>query len=111
MWKNREECCIIEMRYTAHRAPVSFNTRKRGRMGVSMSKKTENDELIQRACAFCEFGTPIRLSAEEEPDIICEKHGIVKADHICRSFCYDLLKREPKEKRPFPKLSVISLDD
>jgi hypothetical protein len=28
VWKNREECCIIEMRYTAQRAPFDFGTKK-----------------------------------------------------------------------------------
>ncbi len=76
-----------------------------------MAKKSSASDSIERACAFCEFATPISLSTEEEPDIICEKHGIVSADHICRSFRYDLLKRAPKEKRPLPKMPVISLDD
>jgi hypothetical protein len=61
-------------------------------------KKTVNEAEIERKCAFCEFGTAITLSTGEEPDIICEKHGIVSRDHLCRSFRYDLLKREPVKK-------------
>lgn len=99
------------MRYTAHIAPYPFGVEKHGRREVSMTKKSERDESIERTCAFCEFATPIPLSTGEEPDIICEKHGIVGAEHCCRSFRYDLLKRSPKEKRPLPKMTVISLDD
>lgn len=76
-----------------------------------MSKRSADRESIERACAFCEFATEISLSTETESDYICEKHGIVSAEHICRSFRYDLLKRDPKEKRPLPKMPVISLDD
>lgn len=60
--------------------------------------KTGSEALIEKNCAFCEFGTVIALSTGEEPDIICEKHGIVPRDHLCRSFRYDLLKREPQKK-------------
>lgn len=76
-----------------------------------MAKRSDENESIERACAFCEFATPIPLSTGEEPDIICEKHGIVSAEHFCRSFRYDLLKRDPKEKRPLPKMPLISLED
>ena len=62
-----------------------------------MGKKPGNEAQIERACAFCEYGTVIALPAEEDPDIICEKHGIVRRDHVCRHFSYDLLKREPKK--------------
>lgn len=60
-------------------------------------KKTSSEALIERKCSFCEFGTIITLSAGEETEIICEKHGIVPRDHLCRSFRYDLLKRDPEK--------------
>ncbi|MBR7161944.1 MAG: hypothetical protein IKD07_05965 [Clostridia bacterium] len=63
-----------------------------------MTKKSEQEAMIEKSCAFCELGTLIVLSSEETTDVICEKHGIVPKDHICRSFRYDLLKREPQEK-------------
>lgn len=63
-----------------------------------MWKKTSSEALIERKCSFCEFGTIITLSTGGESDIICEKHGIVPRDHLCRSFRYDLLKREPQKK-------------
>ena len=50
------------------------------------------------------------LSSKEATDVICEKHGIVHKDHVCRSFRYDLLKREPKEK-PISEIQVISEKD
>ena len=65
---------------------------------VLVWKKTSSEALMERKCSFCEFGTIITLSTGEEPDIICEKHGIVPRDHLCRSFRYDLLKREPVKK-------------
>ena len=62
-----------------------------------MGKKTESEALMERRCEFCEFATVITLSTGEEPNMICEKHGLVPRDHACRSFRYDLLKREPKK--------------
>ena len=89
-------------------APVSARI-KSGRMGEGlMGKKAEIEALIERKCAYCEHGTPIRLSTQEEPDVICEKHGIVPRDHLCRSFRYDLLKREPQKTSP--KKSETAVD-
>ena len=69
-----------------------------GRMGAFLlGKRAETEAFIERQCAFCEFGTAITLSTGEEPDVICEKHGIVPRDHLCRNFRYDLLKREPRK--------------
>ncbi len=75
-----------------------------------MAKK-KKEEIIERACAFCEFGTPIPNTARECADVICPKKGIVSEDSVCRKFRYDPLKRNPKEKRPLPEMEVISLDD
>ena len=63
-----------------------------------MVKKTEKKGRTERACAFCEFATELPLSANGKTDMICEKHGIVRADHSCRNFRYDLLKRNPETK-------------
>ena len=71
---------------------------KSGRIGAFLvRKKTGGEALIERKCAFCEFGTVITFSSGEELDMICKKHGIVPRDHVCRCFRYDLLKREPKK--------------
>jgi len=75
---------------------------KVGEWGFLMGKKTESEALIERNCAHCEFGTVIALPAKEDPDIICEKHGIVRRDHVCRHFRYDLLKRDPKKAAEEP---------
>ena len=72
-----------------------------------MWEKTVNEALIEKNCAFCEFGTVIMLSTGEEPDIICEKHGIVSRDHLCRSFRYDLLKRDPQKTAPNESAAAI----
>ena len=78
-------------------APLSARI-KSGRMGEClMRKKTAVEASIERKCAFCEYGTMITLSTGEEPDIICEKKGLVPQDHVCRRFRYDLLKREPRK--------------
>ena len=62
---------------------------------------------FEKSCAFCELGTVIVRSSGEATDVICEKHGIVRKDYVCRSFCYDLLKREPQEK-PISEIAVAS---
>ena len=80
-------------------------------MEIFMAKKWEQDDTIERVCAFCEFGTPVPIVEGEEPDIICEKRGIVRADFVCRKFRYDLLKREPKDKPMLPEFVAVSLDD
>ena len=71
-----------------------------GRLEVLMFKRSEREAEIEKSCAFCEFGTVIALSSKEATDVICEKHGIVHKDHVCRSFRYDLLKREPQKQPP-----------
>ena len=75
-----------------------------------MIKRFLRESGIEKRCAFCEFGTVIALSSKEATDVICEKHGIVHKDHVCRSFRYDLLKREPQEK-PLSEISVASEKD
>ena len=72
-----------------------------------MVKRSERETEIEKSCAFCEFGTVISFSSKEATDVICEKHGIVHKDHVCRSFRYDLLKREP-QKKPLPEKAIAS---
>ena len=45
---------------------------------------------IDPRCAYCVRGTRIN-----EEDVACVKKGIVPAEHHCRSFRYDPLKRVP----------------
>ena len=75
-----------------------------------MIKRFVRESGIEKRCAFCEFGTLIAIPSKEATDVICEKHGIVHKDYVCRSFRYDLLKREPKEK-PLSEISVASEKD
>lgn len=72
-------------------------------------RRTKIDE--GRFCAFCERATPIPTPEGGEDAVVCEKYGIVKADHVCRRFRYDMLKREPKGVPPLPNTEVVTLDD
>ena len=74
-----------------------------------MRKKTAIEASIERKCAFCEYGTIITLSTGQEQEMICEKKGLVPLDHVCRSFRYDLLKRDPK--KTVLEESETSIDD
>ena len=78
-----------------------------------MRKKemNEREETVERVCAFCEFAMPLPTPDGEESDMICEKRGVVRADHVCGKFRYDLLKRAPKEKPSLSPLEPVTLDD
>ena len=89
-------------------APLSAHMKIGEKGAVLVWEKTVSEALMEKKCAFCEFGTVIMLSTGEEPDVICEKHGIVSMDHLCRSFRYDLLKREPQKTAP--KNPVAEMD-
>ena len=96
----------IDCPWCAH---TSAHTEK-GRLEVLMIKRSVRESGIEKKCAFCELGTVITLSSKEATDVICEKHGLVRKDYVCRSFRYDLLKREPQEK-PLSEISVASEKD
>ena len=49
---------------------------------------------MERHCAYCVFGGRI-----DEDTMICRKCGIVPADHQCRRFQYDPLKRVPPQQK------------
>ena len=83
---------------------------EKGRLEVLMAKRSMYEAGVERSCAFCELGTVIVRSSKEATDVICEKHGIVRKDYVCRSFRYDLLKREPREKT-ISEISVASGKD
>lgn len=72
-------------------------------------KKEEEDYV--RVCALCEFCSEAPDENGENIKYVCEKRGEVEEDFVCRKFKYDLLKREPMEKRELPKLEFVSLDD
>ena len=61
------------------------------------SSEKEEDEAkvsihIERCCAFCQYARPLY---GDEQNILCDKNGVVNADHVCRAFIYDPLKRAP----------------
>ena len=65
---------------------------------------------ISEVCAYCEHAVPLLTDHE----VLCRKNGIVSADHHCKKFSYDLLKRKPLRRRPTePLLSepLPTLDD
>lgn len=65
---------------------------------------------ISEVCAYCEHAVPL-LNRDE---VLCRKNGVVAADHHCKKFSYDLLKRKPARRRPTePLLSepLPTLDD
>lgn len=45
---------------------------------------------IDPCCSYCQYGGQI-----SEREVACIKRGIVPAEHHCRSFRYDPLKRVP----------------
>lgn len=54
----------------------------------------QNDEKIEKYCKFCEHAGTL-----SDPDkMLCRRHGIVEASHLCRKFRYDPMKRVPARK-------------
>ena len=72
-------------------------------------KKTDSE--ITKACVFCEYGTEAPDDGSGRDAVICSKRGIVRGDGCCRSFRYDLLKRDPKRTNGLPEFSPVDLDD
>lgn len=56
--------------------------------------KNQRREL-DRACAYCENASVL----QDKDYMLCAKYGIVSADHTCRRFSYDPLKRIPVPRR------------
>lgn len=66
-------------------------------------KKTDVKE--EKFCKYCE-----RAKSLSDPDtMLCDKRGIVSADHCCRRFRYDPLKRVPKRMVRELKLEYIEI--
>ncbi len=78
---------------------------------MKKKEKNEIEETVERCCAFCEFATALPTPDGEDSDMICEKRGVVRADHVCGKFRYDLLKRAPREKPSMPQLVPVALDE
>ncbi|MBQ1264396.1 MAG: hypothetical protein IIY04_03155 [Oscillospiraceae bacterium] len=49
---------------------------------------------IDRYCTYCQFAGKI-----DDETMICQKFGIVPAEHHCRKFRYDPLKRVPSRQK------------
>lgn len=67
----------------------------RRRRTTSENEDEEDNKVsihIERACAFCQYARPLY---GDEQNILCDKNGVVNADHVCRAFIYDPLKRAP----------------
>lgn len=69
--------------------------------------KRKDQPELQALCRFCEHAHTLR----EEETLLCEKKGIVRADHRCRAFRYDPLKREPAPVPSVPALEYVPLPD
>lgn len=67
-------------------------------------KKTISAE-IEHFCKFCQYACDL----SDEDTVLCEKNGIVSADHVCKKFSYDPLKREPKRLSKEVKLDFVEL--
>lgn len=72
----------IERRRIKALAAAEDEEKKAAREGVQ----------IERCCAYCEYARPLY---GDEGNILCDKNGVVDADHVCRAFIYDPLKRAP----------------
>lgn len=57
---------------------------------------------ISPACQYCERALRV-LSNNQQ--VLCEKYGVVRADHHCRHFVYDPLLRIPAKPRSLQSFS------
>ena len=67
-------------------------------------KRKQEDE--NKCCAYCEYAE----STEDESIMLCSKKGKVEADHSCRKFSYDLLKRKPRVMTQIPTIDPEALE-
>lgn len=67
-------------------------------------KRTPSAE-IDEICVYCEESAPLN----DSDFVLCCKRGIVRAQHRCRRFTYDPLKRIPAEHK-VPKLDFIDIE-
>lgn len=64
-----------------------------------------DDEKIEQFCKFCENAGTL-----SDPDVmLCKRHGVVSASHVCRKFRYDPLKREPKRMTKEIRLEYVEI--
>ena len=64
-----------------------------------MIKKTKYfGNSIKPSCYYCVFGNRTR----EGNKVLCEKWGLVEADHNCKKWQYDPIKRIPEKQLQIP---------
>lgn len=65
----------------------------------------KNIHEIIKLCAYCEHAECLN-----DPEImLCEINGIVAADHMCKKFLYDPLKRDPAQPVKLPEIDESAL--
>lgn len=67
---------------------------------------TVNGESIARCCDLCENSS----ETYESEKLLCEIHGIVSREYVCRKYAYDPQKRIPK-KPSAPEMPDLSGED
>ncbi len=55
----------------------------------------------EKMCVYCEHASQLY----DNSYVLCSKHGVVIASHVCRKFIYDPMKRTVRKK---PKLEKYS---
>ena len=79
-------------------------------MKIRFTKEQKETLDISEVCACCEHAVPL-LSEDE---VLCRKNGSVSADHHCKKFSYDILKRKPVRRHtaePLLSEPLPTLDD
>ncbi len=79
-------------------------------MKIRFTKEQLDTLDIEQVCARCEHAVPLLC----DDQVLCRKNGIVAADHHCKKFSYDLLKRTPVRRRssePLLSEPLPTLDD
>lgn len=62
-------------------------------------------DKIEKFCKYCEHAETLT-----DPDkMLCSRHGVVEASHICRRFRYDPLKRVPARKNREISLEYVEI--
>ena len=67
-----------------------------------MGRKTKPQ--IDTLCKYCEMA----VSLQNPDQMLCQKRGVVSAGYACRSFRYDVLKRDPGVK---PQIVLPDMDE
>ena len=64
-----------------------------------MNSRLLNKKKYPPKCAYCARG---RISPDGN-NVLCKKMGIMAPDDSCRSYIYDVLKREPYNQAILPE--------